>query len=361
MARPADQGDGARVAPHPRETAVLLGHQQAEQTLQTAAEAGRLAHAWLITGPKGVGKATLAYRFARYLLAGGGDGGAPGLFGADAAPTSLDVPPGSRTFEQVRAGSHPGLMVIERGVDPRSKKLRGEIVVDDVRRLQSFFGLTAADGGWRVAIVDSADELNRNAANALLKVLEEPPQRALLLLVARAPGRLPATVRSRCRRLVLHPLTDAQVAEIVATHGPDLNAEDQALITALAQGSPGRALALAGTGGLELYREMAAILDRLPDLRVPDVYAFADRLARDDTAFRLFTDLFATWLAGHVKALACAGDTRSAPAPALAPWTALWEKAGTLIERAQAVNLDSRQIVVTLFHSTAAAAAGRDP
>ena len=355
--RPADIDD-AWAPPHPRETADLIGHERAERTLHTAVATGRLAHAWLIAGPKGVGKATLAYRLARYLLAGGGGGGE--LLGTASAPNGLYLAPDSPAFGQVRAGSHPGLLVIERGFDRRSKKLRGEIVVDDVRRLQGFFGLTAADGGWRVAIVDAADELNRNAANALLKMLEEPPARGLLLLLARAPGRLPATIRSRCRRLVLHPLTDAQVLEIVAARRSDLNAADRTLVTKLAAGSPGRAFALVAEGGLDLYRDMTALMDRLPRMDVPDVYALADRLGRDDDRFRLFIDLFESWLSAHIKGLACA-NARTPSTGTIAPWTALWEKAQALIYGAQTLNLESRQVVVTLFYGAAAAAAGRQP
>src|SRR5271165_3045369 len=175
-------------APEPRANPLLLGHEAAEATLAAALHSGRLHHAWLLTGPAGIGKATLAFRFARRLLAGhGGEG--------------LQLDSTHPVFRRVAVGAHADLLTVERAFDPKRKRQRTEIVVDDVRRIGGFLHLTPAEGGWRVVVVDGADELNRNAANALLKVLEEPPPRALLLLTAAAPGRLPATIRSRTRRL----------------------------------------------------------------------------------------------------------------------------------------------------------------
>ena len=195
--------------PHPRENPQLLGHENAERELIEATGSGRLAHAWLLTGPRGIGKATLAYRFARYLLsaAGGID-----LFGNESA-NSLYVAPDSDVFRRLATGSHGEVMTIERSPDPKTRKLRNAIVVGDIRRLQGFFGLTASEGGWRIAIIDSADEMNRNAANALLKILEEPPKRGILLLTAHAPGRLAPTIRSRCRRIALRPLAAASTRD----------------------------------------------------------------------------------------------------------------------------------------------------
>ncbi|MCA3555554.1 DNA polymerase III subunit delta', partial [Aestuariivirga sp.] len=168
---------------HPRSATELIGHENDESRLLQAAQTGKLHHAWLISGPKGIGKATLAYRFAKFLLQ---------------TPTaekarkhnSLHVPPDSHVFRQIAAGAHPDLLVIERGVDQRSKRLKTEIAVDDARRAQNFFAQTAATGGWRVAVVDPADDLNTASANALLKIIEEPPKQSIFLIVAHQPGRL---------------------------------------------------------------------------------------------------------------------------------------------------------------------------
>ena len=185
--------------PHPRETRTLIGHEAVERELSEAFAGGRMHHAWLIVGPEGVGKATLAYRLARHVLARPDE--------RDPAGQSLEIAPETAAARQIRALSHPGLLVLRRPYDVRSKRIAASIPVDVVRRLKSFLGLTAAEGTWRVVIVDAADELNINAANALLKSLEEPPTRALFLLVASEPSRLLPTIRSRCRRLDLAPLT----------------------------------------------------------------------------------------------------------------------------------------------------------
>jgi DNA polymerase-3 subunit delta' len=266
--------------PAPRENPELVGHEAAERRLLEAWGRGRLGHAWMITGPRGVGKATLAFRLARALLA------TDGMVGG-AAPASLYLAPDHPTFRRVAAASHAGLMVVERTIDPKKKdldprknKLRSEIVISDVRRLIDFLHLAAGEGGWRVAVIDSADELNRNAANALLKVLEEPPERALLLLVAHAPGRVPATLRSRCRKLELRPLEAAAIAELLARHFKDLDEGERLALARLAEGSAGRAFGLAAAGGLELYGEMITLLEGLPRLEVPALHAFAERLAR---------------------------------------------------------------------------------
>ena len=190
--------------PDPRANPLLLGHEPVEAMLAEAMRSGRMHHAWLLTGPEGVGKATLAFRFARRLLAGMPEG------------ATLAMDPGEKVFRRVAAGSHADLLTIERAWDAKRKRLRGEIVVDDVRRIAAFMHLTPAEGGWRVVVLDGAEDLSRNAANALLKVLEEPPPRAILLLVCSAAGRLLPTIRSRCRRLRLPALEDAVLAELLA-------------------------------------------------------------------------------------------------------------------------------------------------
>ena len=195
----------------PRETGVLFGHGEAERTLLDAYKGGRIPHAWLIGGPPGIGKATLAYRLARFVLAHP-DPQAPAVQKADSLAVEADNPVARRIAAQAQGD----LLVLERVINEQTGKLYTVIRVDDVRRAVPFFGSTAGEGGWRVAIVDAVDNLQREGANALLKVLEEPPPRTLLLLVSHAPGRELPTIRSRCRRLLLRPLSAADVARAAA-------------------------------------------------------------------------------------------------------------------------------------------------
>jgi DNA polymerase-3 subunit delta' len=350
--------------PPPRANPELLGQGAAESALLEAFGSGRLPHAWLLNGPRGVGKATLAYRFARFLLAGGGGQG--GLFGD--APQDLALDPADPVFRQVAAGGHPDLRTVERAVDEKSGKLRREIVVRDVRAVGGFLHRTAGAGGWRVVVIDSADEMNRNAANAVLKVLEEPPRQALLLLVSHAPGRLLPTIRSRCRALAVPALAEARVAELLAVHAPELASDDAAALARLAEGSIGRALDLAAGGGLELYRELIALLEGLPRLDVARLHALGDRLGRgaDGSAFRTGTELLSWWLARMIRGAAggrpppevVAGEgalmARLLRARGLAQWLALWEKLDRLFARAEGANLDRKQVVVTAFLELAA-------
>ena len=226
--KPLIETDKEPQAPHPRESFGLVGHDAEEQMLADALSGARMHHAWLIAGAKGLGKATLAYRFARAAL------GAKRI-----GPRPLDVDPNDPIARQVMALSHPDLFVLRRGVNERGKARR-EIAVDDARDLGGFFSLAPSMGGMRVAIIDAVDDLNQNSANAILKTLEEPPPRSVLLLICHAPGAALATIRSRCRRLALRPLSDAAVRQA-------LEAGDEALVR-LARGRPGRAIALKAQG-----------------------------------------------------------------------------------------------------------------
>lgn len=352
---------------HPRANPDLLGHEAAEAELLAAHAQGRLAHAWLIGGPKGVGKATLAYRFARYVLRQG-VGGGPDLFGA--APASLYVAPDDPVFHRVAAGGHADLMSLEREPGDRGG-LRSVIVVEQVRALGEFFALTAAEGGWRVAVIDSADEMNPAAANALLKLLEEPPPQSLVLLVAHAPSRLLPTIRSRCRRLTLRPLPEALVAEILGRHRPEIPEPDRQALARLAEGSPGRALALAEQGGLSLYAELVRLLQALPALPPLELHALSDRLARreQEAAYRTWLDLLGLWLGRLVRAGVGLAEADAVPGEGAlaarllshagpARWAAAWEEIRGLASRTDAVNLDRKQMALQALLTLEKAARG---
>ncbi|MDA8230101.1 MAG: DNA polymerase III subunit delta' [Magnetospirillum sp.] len=347
--------------PAPRANPDLFGHEAAERDFLDAWNSKRLAHAWLISGPKGIGKATLAFRIARFVLAGGGEGG--GLFGG--GPETLALPPDHPVFRRVASGGHADLAVVERGwADDKKSRLRNDIVIDDVRGVGAFLSLTPAEGGWRVVVIDAADDMNRNAANAVLKVLEEPPRNALMLLVSHSPGRLLPTIRSRCRRLNLKPLGEAVVARLLERYRPDLAGDDIAALARLGEGSIGKAAALAAEGGLDLYREVIALLADLPRLDVPALHAFADRAARADadSAWRTVTELLGWWLARLVRAGGRGGEGMAEVVPGetavmerllsvagLERGLEVWEKVTALFARVDAVNLDRKQALLTAF------------
>ena len=316
----------------PRANSILFGHKAAEGVVAEAIASGRMHHAWLITGPVGIGKATFAYRFARRLL---GD-------------EQLD--PANPVARRIAAGAHADLFVLQRTVSPSTKKLRGEIVVEDVRAAGEFLRLTPAEGGWRVVIVDRADELNRSAANALLKILEEPPGRAVLLLVAASPGRLPATVRSRCRRLALRPLPEDAMGKLLAQALPDMAEEERLRLASLAEGSPGRALRLAAEEGIAMAGLVDEVLAALPELGAARMHEVVDRLGRSDQGFSTFFELLRAAISAAVRdaarGQADAEQGRIAALRPLAEWGDVWHALSRLQDETEAFALDKRQAVI---------------
>lgn len=285
-------------APHPRHATRVIGQDAAAAAFLQAAQGDRLHHAWLLTGPRGVGKATLAWAIARWLL-------------AEIGRADLAVDPDTPEARRIAALSEPRLALIRRPWDDKTGRLRAEITVDEIRKLLSFFHLSAAEGGRRVAIIDAADDMNIPAANALLKVLEEPPSDALILLIAHQPARLLPTIRSRCRTLRLSPLPARQMSAILSDMG--LN-EDAEALSALSDGSVGEALRLAGQGGLDRYQDLVDLFATLPRLDRLAASKFADgaagRAGADGDPF----DLTITVLDRFVTRLARAG-LMGAPLP----------------------------------------------
>ncbi|QXM25063.1 DNA polymerase III subunit delta' [Elioraea tepida] len=316
----------------------LVGHRAAAEAFAEAAAAGRLHHAWVIGGPPGIGKATFARAAATWVLAG---------FPQAASP--LAVPAGHPAARKVASGSHPDLRLVARTENPRTGRLRTEIAIDDVRGMIGFLRLTGAESPWRVAIVDPADDLSAEAANALLKILEEPPPKALILLVCHAPARLLPTIRSRCRRLSLAPLAASEVALLLAQHAPDLPPAEAEAAVALAGGSIGRALALAEGGAAELSAALARVFQGLPALDLTAAHALADRLARPgaEEGFALFMGLLRDRLAALAKASAVGQADAVARLRPLEEWGGLWEKVGQLARQTDALNLDRKQAVLS--------------
>ena len=347
--------------PPPRGNPHFQGHDGAEKTLMEAFGSSRLPHAWLIAGPRGVGKATLAFRFARHVLARGGAEETGGLFGDARAPVQdLHLDADDPLFRRVASAGHADLLTVERRIGDNGKR-RTEIVVDDVRAIGTFLRLTPAEGGWRVVVIDSADDMNRHAANALLKVLEEPSPKALLLVVSHNPGRLLATIRSRCRRLTLKPLGDGKLAELLNRYRPDLEEEDARDLARLGEGSIGRALALSNEGGLDLYRDLMGVIESLPVIDVAALHALGDRLARPgaEDAFLTATQILQWWL-GHLILVGAQADPAIdggekehmkglLAGRGLDPWLEVWDKFTHLLARADGANLSPKQVVLNVF------------
>jgi DNA polymerase-3 subunit delta' len=329
----------------PRQTQVLFGHSEAEQAFLDAYRAGRMPHAWLIGGPRGIGKATLAYRMARFVLAH-----AEPAVPAVRRATSLALEPDHPVARRVAAQGHPDLLVVERTVGDNDK-LRTLIAVDDVRRTIGFFGSTAGEGGWRVCIVDAADELNAAGANALLKILEEPPEKALLVVVSHAPGRLLPTIRSRCRRLALRPLSAEDVAWAAsAAVGREASGPELERAAAASDGSVARAIELLGGKALDVREKVTALLGKLPAVDPRDLHALGDTLGRDESSFTAFVDTVRDWLSAKLAA-------REAPGR-LAAVAEAWERVNRAARDVEVFNLERKPFVFNVFGWLAEASRG---
>jgi len=324
--------------PHPRETTAFFGHADAEAELLAAYRSGRMPHAWLIGGPRGIGKATLAYRVARFVFCHP-DPAAAAVQNA----TSLAVAPDHPVSRRMAAQAKPDLLILER-TPTESGTLRQVITVEEVRRTISFFGTTAAEGGWRVCIVDAADELQfPQASNALLKVLEEPPARGLFLLISHFPGRLLPTIRSRCRRLEMRPLYPDDLGRATASAlSRDVDDEIRA-VAAAADGSVAHAAQLIQGSAMAVRQQVLDLLSALPALDPLALHVLGDMLGRSDgNAFMTFVDTLREWLAGQLA------DGRGEIAR-LARVAEVWEKLNRAARDVEVFNLEPRPMVFAVF------------
>ena len=353
--------------PHPRHTLKLYGHDSAEAHFAEAFGSERLHHGWLIAGAEGVGKATFAYRLARFLLAKPAE--------RDASGAKLDVPAASTAYRQVSALSHPGLLVLRRPYDPKNKRFKTDIPIDDVRRLRSFLTLTSEMGQWRVVIIDTADDLNMNSANAVLKSLEEPPPRTVFLLLTSSPGRLLPTIRSRCRTIDLRPLdgealkkavTQALAASTEEVSSAIPAGEDWTILERLSGGSVRRVLALHASGGLDLYKRVHGLISGLPGLDCLKVHGLADDVssAASEKKYEMMQFLLASLIARMIRAQVT-GDGRADDIALAArligdvklpAWAFLWETLSVAKAAADELNLDRKTLILQTFARLEAAA-----
>jgi DNA polymerase-3 subunit delta' len=323
----------------PREASSVIGHAQVQADLLGWIEAGRLPPALILGGEAGIGKATLAFVLAKSLLESRRDA------------QRLEVEPESGSARRVAMGSHGNVITVERQRDPDSGKPAKEIAVEDVRRIEAFLRLSANEGGWRIAIVDEAAHLNRAGQNALLKILEEPPERSVLILVCDRPGMLLPTIHSRCRLVRLKPLGDAEMAALLDVHAPDLDVPSRDMVVQLAEGSIGRALQLLDHDGVALYREIETLFRTLPRPDWSHVHAFADRLSAPaaDAAYRLFGEFAPHWIMARVK------QTANAQGGGLDRWVAACEKVTQRLASTDTANLDRKLAVWSVFETMAQA------
>jgi DNA polymerase III, gamma/tau subunits len=331
----SDRPDLLEGAVPPEENRHLFGHAEAEAFLAESYRSGRMHHAILIEGPEGIGKATLAFRFANHVISHPEP--------SDAPPAIGDPDPHSAITRQIAAGASHNLLHVRRPVDEKTGKAKTVITVEAVRKIGHFFGQTSGTGNWRVAIIDPADDLNRNAANALLKILEEPPKRSLFLVLSHAPGRLLPTIRSRCMGLKLSALSPEDMGKALSTLGVRFDLQQNYAAT---EGSVARALMLANYGGAEIAAAFDAILERgNPADRMP-MYRLAESLAaRDrDVAFQFFRD----HVIDRVRAAAISAAERG-DAAAAAQFAEKASAVAAHFDTAEAYNLDRKQTVLSLF------------
>lgn len=354
MSRDDDIPDADRAGsgPLPRETHVFFGHAEAEAALLEAYRQGRLPHAWIFGGLEGIGKATLAWRFARFLLVHPDPATA-----AVQHAQNLEVAPDHPVARRLVSGGHGNILRLRRELNEKTKKLRTEISVDSVRKVIEFFQLSASEGGWRICIVDTAEDLNKSSANALLKLIEEPPSRSVFLIISQKPGQILPTIRSRCRKLMLQPLGEADVSNALAVLAPHIGhpgkAEVQAAI-ARADGSVREAMRLLDPETTGFDKKLDAALARLPKLDWREVHALADAVtgrAGEEAYDALVRGVF-----NYIQRRVHGGALDGAPLAVMARMALAWEKLRADIREAEALNLDKRALVIGIFVELAAAA-----
>ena len=334
--------------PHPAENLHVIGHEETILQILQQYASGRMHHALLLTGPRGIGKTTLALRIASHVFRH------PNGINA---PLTLDAPvENDPTDGKLAARSHPNLLHMTRPWDEKTKKFKTQLTVDVIRLTIPFFGTSRGEEGWRVAIVDAADDMNASASNALLKILEEPPAKTLFFVISHSPAKVLPTIRSRCQQISLKPLSDDLVLSILDGFGAleDLNTSDKSLLAKLAKGSVRTGLLLARENGLEIYK---SFLDACNQLQRPD-WAQVQTMAEKVTArgkedgFRLLLGFAMEYMEGHATGrLGQKNDTSK-----LARWAQVWEKTQNSTRIADGYNLDKKQVILNLFHDMGEAA-----
>ncbi len=368
----------------PRNNQILIGHDTAQHILLDAWQSEKLHHAWLITGAYGIGKATLAWRFARFIMNGGNDDG--NLFGNE--PNSMEIVADNKISHRMAAGGHPDFLCLEKGMFNKANKkiAENDIPVAIIRDALNLMRLTPAEGKWRVIIIDAVDDLNRNAANALLKSLEEPPKNTIFLLISHAVDKLLPTIKSRCRRLNLQILDDDIIIKILQENYPEISIEQASLLAKISDGSIGKSIRLLDAGGIDLYGDIISIMQNAGNMDIEKLHKFASSLAIKNASnkFNIFREIIDWWLKRLIKIIAIDDDAAILPVKNnngdqkisnlltmeqslindlkmrgnLALWLELWENMTKLLAQIDApYNLDKKQVIISAFMTFNAAMA----
>ncbi len=332
----------------PSQNTMLLGHEKVEQLLLQNITAGRLPHAIILSGPQGIGKATLAFRLARYLLSGKAeeDGG---LFGDAPAADSLYVSADDPVTHRIVAGGHMDLLVLAPPEDDDKKKtVTRTISVEEVRKVNPFLSKTAGEGGWRIVIVDGAEYMNRNGQNALLKILEEPPEKTVLVLTTAEPGKLLPTIHSRCRMIPMSPLSDEDVKTLLSKALPELSEEDKDKITTISEGRIGYALSLYDLGGVDIYGKVLSLFENMTDA---DRHKLADEIAANQKQYHVFMEILIWFLARMAKEALHKTHDDIGPLTKYSPktWFDMWDAVKMCYTRGEYANLDKRMVALQIF------------
>ncbi len=348
------ESDRYEDAPHPRETLALFGHAAAERELLDAYRRNKMAQAWIIGGPEGIGKATLTWRLVRFLLAHPEPSAA-----AVQEAESLAVPADHPAARRIASLALADIFLLRREWNEKTKKHFTEIRIEDVRKIIQSFHQASGTGGWRVAIVDCADDLNRASANALLKLIEEPPERSLFLLIAHQPGRILPTIRSRCRKLMLGALSPEDTVAAVKNVGPpwsEAPESDLLVAAARADGSVREALRLLDGDGVAFDATLRRLFERLPQIDWLGAHMLADKLTGRDNeaAYETFMRATQRHLDARVRALAGSG----APPARLAGYARAWDEIRDAARETEVFNFDKRALVLGVFERLARAEGG---
>jgi len=343
----------------PRSNPDLLGHEKVEEALLADFNAGRLPHAIVLSGPAGIGKATLAYRLAKFLLSQSDEGA--GLFGEPEKPTTLRLSPENPVFHRVVSGGHADLVTVEREFDEKENRLKQDISAESARKITPFLRKTAAEGGWRIVLVDGAEYLNRASQNALLKILEEPPEKTLLMLTTSQPGAFLPTIRSRCRMIPMEALSDSVVSSLLDKFAPGISPEEKSALIRLCEGRIGTAKQLHRDKGVALYKDLLGLLNTLPSLDVAKAHDLADKLSRTEATYEASRAILTTWCQRAARAEArgqqlldiMPGDAAIfAKISASFPprhFLSTWEKMTQLFSQTENYILDKRQALLGAF------------